>query len=87
MVGQINNIIQSEVEIQDGEIVVFLVGKKLNQLPFYLNVGKVLDAKDRKVQCLKTGKIWKLYTSQIYKLGTKINSVQVKLQINDGGHI
>ncbi len=70
----------------DGQIVAFITGlKSINTTPKYLRVGKVVDAKDYAIEDLETGKVWKVYPSNIITTGDEglIKGVEAKIHIRD----
>lgn len=68
--------------LEKGEIVAFVTGKKsINTYPQYLRIGEVVDEKNWVIKELSTGKIWKVYTQSVIKVGKGIPVKGVKATI------
>lgn len=56
--------------IENGEIVAFITGEEsVNTFPSFLRIGEVVDAKGWVIRELSTGKIWKVYTQNVIRVG------------------
>lgn len=78
--------INDQRPIEDGQIVAFVTGlKSVNTYPNYLRVGEVVDAKDFAIKELSTGKIWKVYSSNIIVVGDegKLQGVETTFRFVD----